>query len=65
MEAIKTEVEQVPQSSTERQPEVTAPDRDTTLNPHDRDARQFSPDPMGQTDRYRLVTPYRLPRLEV
>ena len=35
-------------------------DLDSRKSPPEFD--HFSPDPLQQTDRYRLVTPYRLPR---
>ncbi len=60
MYGIQTEVEQTPEESADRRPEVSPQD---PVNPaRQRQDPPFSPDPMQRTDRYRLVTPYRLAR---
>ena len=60
MHGIKTELEQTPEESADRRPEVCPQD---PVNPaRQRQGQPFSPDPMQRTDRYRLVTPYLLSR---
>ena len=60
MHGIETELEEAPEETADRQPEASTQD---FANPSgDQQPRPFSPDPMQRTDRYRLVTPYRLSR---
>ena len=54
MHGIETELEQAPEAPTERRPEAVE------LVTPQTERQTFSPDPMQETDRYRLVTPYQL-----
>ena len=60
MHGIETELEQAPEESADRRPIVEP--KDPMEPAPERQWRPFSPDPMQRTDRYRLVTPYRLSR---
>ena len=64
MDAMKTEVEPLPETLLDGQSNRES-DRESVKPAGEPEHRHFSPDPMGRTDRYRLVTPYRLPPLEV
>lgn len=63
MNALETELQQAgarkPGSDPHRKPEA----REAMVTTRPSGANHFSPDPMHNTDRYRLVTPYRLPQL--
>ena len=62
MHALETELDVAHQRAPNSQPR-DVDSRPLRAEAQDR-AEHFSPDPMCHTDRYRLVTPYRLSHLD-
>jgi hypothetical protein len=60
MHGIETELEQATEKPAESRPNHAV--QDLAPPARDQQSQTFSPDPMQQTDRYRLVTPYQLSR---
>ncbi len=66
MHALETEMEAAHRVTANGQPRELDSNRPKTTAEAavERQAEHFSPDPLKRTDRYRLVTPYRLSSMD-
>ena len=64
MQALESELEQSRRHAARASARKTEPRREDQPVGDEQERWHFSPDPLHDTDRYKLVTPYRLPRLD-